>query len=227
MLDAVLYELEGVLADIGALRGRAVVRALEARGFVPPAQSHLRGCESTRAAVTRALDAAGAAPDETEIDLLVFIAEQKLVELVGAGVTLAPGAREIVNASAGVTRLAVVTRASRRIADAVLALAQLDAAFECVIAAEDGGADAPRLGGYARALERMHRRRPLRRASTVALVGDAASARAAHAAGGLAIGIGPLAVALRAEADAVLPSLERATPASLDALLAPRAERIG
>lgn len=224
MPSVLLLEFEGVLVDTRAMRREALARALAEEGLA----SDVRGREDaaglpTRGAAAAAVARAGRAGDETLAELVTLRAERHFAALLGKGVSLAPGARELVGAAAGATRLGLVTRASRREVEFVLALAGFDAAFECVVAAEDVASPKPSPEGYRRALDRLARRRAVRPTDALALEDAAAGARAARAAGVPCVAVGPLAAHEALEADAAVPSLAGQSLSTLAALVAPGA----
>lgn len=219
MIDVVLMELEGVLADTAPLRQSALVGALAEEGVTLPrgALADVGGL-APRAAAEAALRRAGRTLDETGLELVALRAERAFAQQVGRGVLLAPGVRDFVESVHGRARLAIVTRAARTTADTVLALAGLEAAFEFVVAAEDVRDPKPDPTGYAKALARLARRRPVHLERAVALEDGMAGIAAAHAARLRCVVVG--AEPYRAvEAEGYLPSLERETLESLSALV--------
>src|SRR3954451_23327765 len=97
MLDAVLLEWEGVLADTASARRDALSRALAAEGIRLDAQSWFPDGhdESPRDAISSALTQLGRA-DPTLADLVAARATRAFAERLGQGFTLLPGAREFV-----------------------------------------------------------------------------------------------------------------------------------
>lgn len=226
MLDALLIEIEGVLADTAAARRAAFVRSAHDDGLPLDARDYDELCDglAPHDAARAAVAALGARRDETALDLLVLRAERYFGAEAARGLVLVPGARELVESLAGRVRMAVVTRASRRHAGMILALADLESAFECVITAEDVRRPRPAPDGHEHALERLGRRRPVRRERCAALEGTIAGIRAARAAGIRCIAAGALPAWRALDADACLPALEGVTPDELLALAAPAAE---
>jgi beta-phosphoglucomutase-like phosphatase (HAD superfamily) len=138
---------------------------------------------------------------------------------VHAGVSLAPGVRELIAQSVSTARLAIVSGLERATIESLLSLAELDGAFEVIIAAEDVAAVKPAPDGYRKALERMARRRPLDARAALALEPGPIGARAARAAGLRCAIIAPFRAENVADADAMLESLTGETLATLDAML--------
>lgn len=221
MIGAMLLEVEGVLANTQPLRRAALLSALAEDGIEHPAavralQDHVG--DSTRELVR---DAVRALPiDETAITLIAHRADRHFASLVRSGLSLAPGAREMIASAAGHCRLAIVTGVERATVDSVLALSDLDGAFEVIIAAEDVAAAKPAADGHRKALERMRRRRTLDARIAIAIEPGAAGARAARAAGLRCVVVSPGRVERIASADAVVVSLVGQTPATLDDMLA-------
>ena len=198
MPEAVLIELEGVVVETRALRAESLRRGLEAIG-IPD----------------------GTEPDETERDLVALVAEREFAARASAGLSLVDGAKASILAMHAQTRLAVVTRASRRIADLVLELGDIADAFDCVITVEDVRRPKPAPEAYELALARLGRRRPVARESCLALEDGPDGIRAARAAGVPCVAVGPITVdeAFATGAHAWLPSLRGQSLLTLDELL--------
>jgi HAD superfamily hydrolase (TIGR01509 family) len=241
MLQAALFELEGVLVDTHAARREALGRALADDGvFLAPDRfdAWCAGLPVDRA-VDEALrrlapeNPAAAALDDTARELVARRAERAVSDRLAAGVSLAPGARAALDALGGALRLGLVTRARRRDVDGVLALAGLDGHFACVVTADDVRDAKPAPDGYRAALARLARRGVDSPAAVVAFEDAAPGVAAARAAGVRIVRVSPAdavdadAAVRRAEArladvrtaDARLSSLSGLTPRSLAALL--------
>jgi beta-phosphoglucomutase-like phosphatase (HAD superfamily) len=240
MIGSLFFEVEGVLASTAPLRRAALLRALAEEGIEPASPSAgapivsptdarvdvdeaLDRADGTREVVRYALRRHAIANDETAITLIALRADRYFASTMQAGVSLAPGARELLQLAAARCRLAIVTGLARAVADAMLALAELDGAFEVIVAAEDVASVKPASDGYRKAIERMNRRRPFDVQSALALEPGAAGARAAHAAGLRCAVVAPFRVESIADADAMLTSLVGETPATLDAMLSLKA----
>ena len=222
MIGSLFFEVEGVLATTTSLRRAALVRALAEEGLVAADTADLSDDtgEGTRETVRRALRNHALAGDETALTLIALRAERHFAALVSAGVSLAPGARDLVTLAVSSCRLAIVTGLDRATVSAMLTLADLDGAFEVIVAAEDVAAAKPAPDAHRKALERMSRRRPMDPRTALALEPGVAGARAAHAAGLRCAVVAPFRVESIVDADAMLASLEGETPATLDAILA-------
>jgi beta-phosphoglucomutase-like phosphatase (HAD superfamily) len=221
MIGSLFFEVEGVLAATVALRRAALFRALAEEGFTPAEVNDLdlEVGGGTRDVVRRALRHHAIASDETALTLIALRADRHFSALLHAGVSLAPGARELVTHASSTCRLAIVTSLERAAVDSLLSLAELDGAFEFIVAAEDVASVKPAPNGYRKALERMQRRRQLDVRSALALESGAVGARAARAAGLRCAIVAPFRAESVADADAMLESLAGETLASLDAML--------
>jgi beta-phosphoglucomutase-like phosphatase (HAD superfamily) len=175
MLDAVLLEWEGVLADTSVARREALLRALADEGVQ---------YEDLEA-------------DPALADLVALRATRAFAERIGKGLVLLPGAREFVERVQLASRVCIVTSATRAETDFVLRLAGLDAAVSTVVSRDDmlEGAAA-----YERAIGQLARVRRIRRDHVIALASTSPALRAARATGVRAIAIGaPAHVALDAD----------------------------
>jgi HAD superfamily hydrolase (TIGR01509 family) len=220
MIEAVLFEFDGVLADTHDARRRALLDTLEEDGVIVGVVDYADWCASlpVRAAVRTALARSGVPADDTRVDLTAARADRKFRALLESGLSLVPGARALVDSMQGQARLGLVSRAARRDIEHALGLAQLDYAFEFVISDDDPFAAKPSPEPYLAALERLARRRPVSGAHVVALEDSIAGVRSANAAGLRCAVVGTLPVHLAVNADALIPSLAGLTAASIDAL---------
>ena len=214
--DAVLFELEGVLVDTAASRREALRRSLAQDGVRLTDEDFAACCTglSVRDAVAVASHRAGARLDDTALDLAALRAERHFAALSGGGLSLVPGARELVEALAASTRLGVVTRLSRGDAERVLRLAELEYAVEVVVSAEDA-VPKPHPAPYALALSRLARRRPVSPDAVLALEDGPAGIAAATAAALRCVAVGPLPAHQAMRAAGSLPTLAGVTPERL------------
>jgi HAD superfamily hydrolase (TIGR01509 family) len=222
MIGSLFFEVEGVLASTASLRRAALHSALADEGIALESSSELEEDLSggARDLVRHALRGHQLAADETTVTLVTMRAQRHFELMIQAGVSLAPGARELVALAAATCRLAIVTGLDRTTVATMLSLADLDAAFEVVIASEDVALPKPAPDGYRKALERMGRRRALDLRSALALEPNAVGARAAHAAGLRCVVVAPYRAESIVDADAMLASLVGESPATLGAMLA-------
>ncbi|HJR42063.1 MAG TPA: HAD family phosphatase [Gemmatimonadaceae bacterium] len=183
MTDALLLELEGVVVDTEPLWRDALAGTL-AEHATPVADDELQSgkCTPVRERIERLLAAHRHTVDETTLDLMVLGATRRFSALLRRGMTLVPGARDLLEDARQRARVAVVTRARRADADVMLSLAGLETLVEFVIAAEDA-APKPSSASYERALTRLQRRCVVRRDAVLALEDGESGARAAVGAG--------------------------------------------
>ena len=220
MIDAVLLEFDGVIADTRAARRGALIETLAADGVPLSVSEYDEHCAAmpVRASIRSAFALRDRASDEAWVELTAVRAEQRFAELTGTGVSLVQGASELIAAAQSRTRLGIVSHASRAEIDAVLALAHLEHAFELVIAGDDAYEPKPSPAPYLGALERLSRRRPVTARNVVALEAGAIGIRAAKTAGLRCAAVGTLPVHIAVDADALIESLVGQTIASIDAV---------
>src|SRR5256885_11260704 len=111
MIGSLFFEVEGVVAGTAVLRRAALLGARAEEGLAPADLSdpdHDAG-GSTRDVVRRAVRRHAIASDESALTLIALRADRHLASLVHAGVSLAPGARELIGHAMSVCRLAIVT----------------------------------------------------------------------------------------------------------------------
>jgi len=189
MLDAVLLEWEGVLADTTVARREAMRRALADEGVQPDA---LVG-------------------DPALADLVALRATRAFAERIGKGLVLLPGARAFVERVQIASRVAIVTSATRAETEFMLSLAGLDGAVATIVSADD------MLDGVAtfeRAIAQLARVRPVKRDHVVALASTSSALHAARAADVRTIAVAaPAHVAL--DANGALSSIDGVTVADL------------
>ncbi len=187
-LDCVLFEIEGILVETAPVRRRAFQLAVHEAGLGDPGEAAL---DATFAAADDApfdqladslsLRSAGAI-DLIAASIIALRAEREYSTQLSSGVSLVPGAREKLAELAVLTRLGVVTRASRSAATQLLELAGLETAM-VLVASDDAVAPKPSPRPYQMALERLARRGRPGRPRVVALESGPCGAASAAAAG--------------------------------------------
>ena len=220
MVDAVLVEFDGVLADTRAARRAALLDTLAEDGITISESEYRDRCAAmpVRAAVLAAYAARHVSADDTVTDLAAVRAEQRFASAVQSGLSLTAGARAFIEAAQTQTRLAIVSRAARTDIDVTLSLAQLEHAFEFIIADDDAFAPKPSPASYEGAVERLKRRRSVNARNVIALEDGASGIHAAKAAGLRCAVVGTLPVHVAVDADGMIPSLIGQTVASLDSV---------
>lgn len=199
MVDAVLMEWDGVLADTGAARRDALLGALADEGIAVSAESYDARC--TGLEVQQAARAALAPEsDPALVDLVVLRAERAFTERLARGVSLTTGALGFLRVTEPRARLAIVSCATRAETDLFLRLSGLDGMMACVFTADDVLHPPPAPELYEQASAHLARTRRTRREHTVAIANGLASIRAARSAGLHVLAIGaPAHVALDAD----------------------------
>lgn len=225
MLDTVLLELEGVIADTGEAQRDAVFAALRADGIQLPGAEYRDLCAglSFEEAMRAAYRGVGRGRDETAIALAAHRAERAYRAYIGKGLTLVEGARETLERLHDSVRLALVTRSQRSDAMFVLSLARVEHLFTCVVAAEDAPPK-PSPEPYRLALARLQRARA--RGTVVAVEDGLPGVRSARSAGIATVVVGDVPAHVAVEADGYVPSIAGLTADALLSLVAPRNEPI-
>jgi len=228
MVDVVLLELEGVLFDTAALRRASVRDACAAHGIsVAATETDVAPGVHPRALVITAMARSGRDGDHVIADLIERDAERAFLHRVSlGGVALQPGSRRFVDRATANTRLAVITRARREEADALLRLSGFETALSCVVTADDVIDPKPSPEGILLALERVGRQRRAPHAAVIALEDGADGIRAARVSRIRCVAVGPVPPHVAMDADAYVASLAGHTPATLDALSLPGRERV-
>ncbi len=228
MLDTVMLELEGVIADTGEARRDALMASIRADGVDVPPESYPELCAGLafEDAVRAAFRASGAQADETAIALAAHRAERTYRAYIGKGLTLVEGARETLERLHETVRLAMVTRAPRNDAMFVLSLARVEHLFTVVVAAEDAAAK-PSPEPYRVALARLQRARArVVRGTVVALEDGLPGILSARAAGVATVAVGEVPAHVALEADGYIRSISGLTADALLSVVAPRIEPI-
>jgi beta-phosphoglucomutase-like phosphatase (HAD superfamily) len=219
MVDALLLEWEGVLADTGDARHEALLRALTEEGVRFDGAAYAECCAGLGvAAAARAALAHAGTVDPTLAELVALRAGRAFAARLAGGFSQQPGAAAFVAGTEPRTRIAVVTGATRADTDVVLRLGGLEPSVSCVVCADDVDELPPAPDLLERALAHLERRRPVGRERVVALATTAAAIRAARAAGLRVLAVGaPAHVAM--SADAAVSGVDGLTIDSLAALL--------
>lgn len=215
MVDAVLLEWEGVLADTWSARRDALRVALAAEGIAHRVADHddqLRGV-AVPVAVRVVLRHLGIV-DPVLAELLALRATRTFAQALATGLVVDPAAVAFVRRVHPRHRIAIVTRATRDETALVLRLAGLGDAVSTMTCADDVEGDAPSVHAYARALGQLGRVRPLEARAAVAVVDGLPSIRAARTAGVRVLVVGaPAHEAM--DADTAVASLDGMDPAGL------------
>jgi beta-phosphoglucomutase-like phosphatase (HAD superfamily) len=211
MVDAVLLEWEGVLADTRQARRDALRGALAAEGIshtLSDDDEQLRGL-GVSAAVGTVLRHMGLV-DPALADLLVMRATRSFAERLTAGVVLVRGTVPFVERMQSRTRVAIVTRATRGETELILRSAGLEDAVTTTVCCDDVECASPSARAFGRALDQLARVRRLEPLNVVAVVDAGPAIRAARTAGVRVLAVGaPFHEAM--EADAAVDTLDGET----------------
>jgi beta-phosphoglucomutase-like phosphatase (HAD superfamily) len=225
-VPVLLVEFEGVVADTAAMRSEALAEALAADGIaLNDRLLRLARGQSTENAVRLVREAVGAPDDATAIELGKLRAERAFAARAGKGVSLAPGAKGALEKLGAATRLALVTRASRREVEFVLGLAGFEGLFRPIITLEDVTPGKPDRAPYVAAMSKVALLFPGQTLRGLAVEDTLEGARGARAAGLPVALIGDIPPHEAMEADAWFDSIASLTPERVRALLAPRTEK--
>lgn len=219
MVDVVLLEWEGVLADTGRARRGALRVALAAEGVahcISDSDEQLRGL-GVHAAARAVLRHIGSS-DAALADLIASRAASAFAAELARGLVLMPGASAFVACLQQRARVALVTRAGRAETEQMLRMAGLEDAMTTIISADDAPGDTPSAQAYELALGRLALGRPAAPMRALAIVDSLSSIRAARRAGVRVLTVGaPAHEAV--EADAAIDTLEDLTSGSWSMLV--------
>ena len=182
-VDAILLDWQGVLADSAGVRRDALAHALAAERIALDAPSTSAQPLGNPTLCVEATLANLGRTDPALADLVRLRATRAFSERLAQGFVLLPGARAFVEHAQLVSRVAIVTSASRSETEFVLRLAGLDGAVFTIVSADDGLDPPPLPAMCARALEHLSRRGPIHRERVVALGQTSDALRAARTCG--------------------------------------------
>jgi beta-phosphoglucomutase-like phosphatase (HAD superfamily) len=225
-VPVLLIEFEGVIAETAAARRAALAESLAVEGIAGTDAVLAAGAGyATEDAVRRARRAAGAPDDETAVELGRLRAERAFATRAGKGLPLTRDARMALERLAGHTRLALVTRASRREVEFLLGLAGMEGLFRPIIGCEEVLPTKPAREPWRAALARIGQLFPGQQLKALAVEDHVVGLRAARAAGLASVGVGPMPAHEALEGDAWVESLADLTPERVRALLGVSTER--
>ena len=225
-VPVLLLEFENVLVETDEARRGAIIESLAVEGIVATeAMLAAASGHATEDAIRRARRAAGAPDDETAVELGRLRAERNFATRAGKGLPLTKDARVSLERLAAHTRIALVTRASRREVEFLIDLAGLDGLFRPIIGCEDVIPSKPAREPWLAALSRIGQLFPGQQLKALAVEDHVVGLRAARAAGIASVGVGPLPAHEAIEGDAWVESLADLTPERVRALTGVSTER--
>lgn len=207
MVDAMLLEWDGVLADTGDARRESMLHALRNEGVTMNDEDYDVCCAGldVRSGATAALRHAGL-DDPTLTDLVALRASRRFMQHLSAACLLNEGVINLFSYGSRRSRLAIVTRASRAETDLFVEIAALDLEIVRSWTADDVRDAPPAPDVFNAAAAHLGSYCSVRRQHTVALVATTPAIRAARAAGVRVLAVGaPPHVAM--EADGAVDSL--------------------
>lgn len=225
MLEAVVFDFDGVIADSEPLHLAAFRRALEPRAIaVSDADYYDRYVGFDDRDGFRAILAdRSVAADDATIEALCRAKARAFAELAAAESEPFAGVRELVVglAAAPPVPLAIASGALHVEVDTLLVRFGLDGFFEAVIAADDVAASKPDPESYRAALAALARRHgPLDPARCVAIEDTPTGLAAARAAGMRTLAVETTHAASALEADSVVATLAAVDRAQFEDLVA-------
>jgi beta-phosphoglucomutase len=219
MLRAIIFDFDGVLVDSEPLHFRAFAAIAPKMGTSIDYDEYLQtfiGFDD-RDAVRELCRKSGRTMDEAALAQFRRLKQQTFDELVGEGVPMIPGARDLVEASSQAMPVAIASGATRRDIELVLGPLGLRDRFRTIVSADDVARSKPDPQTYALAVQRLAEwAGPLQPEECLAIEDTSAGLSSARGAGLRTLGLATTgnAAALHA-AERVMPNLDGVT---LDAL---------
>jgi len=160
MLEAIVWDFDGVIVDSEPLHYRAFLRVAETIGYSFTWEEYLDkfiGFDDRDAFRAMLGDPQGGGPDEDR-PRLIALCEQKadaFEAVVNESVKPIPGTLEFINETAGSIRFAIASGATRRDIDLILGKLNLVGRFETIVSADDVAQSKPDPQSYALAVQRL------------------------------------------------------------------------
>jgi beta-phosphoglucomutase len=227
MLQAVIFDFDGVIADSEPLHLRVFQEVVAEQGVVlTPEEYYSTYLGFDDAAAFRAMaDAKGLRVDGGRLARLMARKTEIFQARVRAGDVLFPGAADCLRTLAAACPIAIASGALRHEIELILDGAGIRPLVPVIVAAGDTARGKPAPDPFALAVERLadHAGRPLAPGRTVGIEDSHWGLESARGAGLLTVAVATSYPAEALDADLVLASIDQATPAALDALVARRA----
>lgn len=210
MLEAVVFDFDGVLADTEPLHFRSFRETLAAEGIELSERDYYMQYLglSDRAAFERIGAEKARTWTSDRVTALMARKAERFAELEGTSALVAEGADILVKDAAAAVPIAVASGARRQEVVRILDRNGLTRYFDAIVAAEDVAASKPAPDAYLEALRRLSASRAIAAARSIAIEDSMRGVEAARAAGLKTIGVsrhyngGPAI-----DADLVVPSL--------------------
>jgi HAD superfamily hydrolase (TIGR01509 family) len=226
MLDAVIFDFDGVLADSEPLHLRVYQEVLAEQGLSldgPTYYDTYLGYDDV-AAFRRMSETMGLRVDGGRLEQLVTRKTAIFQAMARNGDVLFPGAATCLRAMAAACPIAVASGALRHEIELILGAAGLLDLVPVIVAAGETPRGKPAPDPFALALERLaaHVARPLRPRRSVGIEDSHWGLESARGAGLVTVALTTSYPAGSLAADLVLSGIDQVTPAGLDALVARR-----
>ena len=172
MVDAVIFDFDGVIADTEPLHYRAFREVLRGRGIdLSQAEYFAKYVGLNDATLLRRILEDRGLP-LSDADALRAQKDAAYEQLIAQGLELLPGVREFVENASVRRLLAICSGARRSEIQAILRQHELERYFSAVVSTEDVPISKPDPAGFLRALELLRERLPSLRAEQCVVVED-------------------------------------------------------
>ncbi|GFO57015.1 haloacid dehalogenase [Geomonas sp. Red276] len=193
MLDAVIFDFDGIIVDSEPLHYKAFQEVLVPLGLGYSWQQYLDeylGFDD-RDAFRESFRAGGRHLSDQELHRLMAEKAEAFIRIVSAGVAPYPGVVELIRSISGALPLALCSGALRSDIDPVLEQLSLTGAFDVIVTANEVAASKPDPESYLMALERLQHKFPgaVKGASTLAVEDTPAGIASATGAGLKVLGV--------------------------------------
>ena len=164
MLQAIVFDFDGVIADSEPIHYQAFLRLSEERwGYAFSWETYLQryvGYDDRDALRTLLQDAAQPAVDEASLQQLIDRKGDYFEEVVNAGVRTFPGTVEFIRHAAGTLPVAIASGATRRDIDLIVQRLGLGGVFDIIVTADVVHHSKPDPQTYELAVQRLTRKHP-------------------------------------------------------------------
>ncbi|HJV65116.1 MAG TPA: HAD family phosphatase [Geomonas sp.] len=162
MLDAVIFDFDGIIVDTEPLHYKAFQELLVPLGLGYSWQQYIdiyMGFDD-RDAFREVFRAAGRTLPDQQLKKLMEEKAQAFLDIVSTGVAAYPGVVELISSISGNLPLALCSGALRSDIDPILEQLSLTGAFDCLVTADEVSASKPDPESYRLAVRRLQERFP-------------------------------------------------------------------